>query len=128
MKTTLVLFLMFLLVPGLSVRGQNNTKLSFREAEKALEWAFQCFDDGQVKFNRYAVEPLEVTYDLGLGKPEKMITVTFRITSTVKSNYSEYAYEVLSLQLDESGNLRGQSTGRRVGAVPVKQWKIVPNQ
>ena len=126
MKTTLVLLLMFLMVLGLSVHGQNSTKLSFREAENALERAFQCFDDGQVKFNRYAVEPLEVTYDL--GKPEKMITVTFRITSTVKSNYSEYAYEVLSLRLDESGNLQGQSTGRRVGAVPVKQWKIVPNQ
>jgi hypothetical protein len=126
MKTTRVLLVILLRVFGLSVRWQNSTNLSFREAENALERAFQYIDDGKVKFNRYALEPLEVTYDL--GKPERLISVTFRITSTVKSNYAEYAYDVLCLQLDESGNLRAQSTGRREGAVPVKQWKIVPNQ
>lgn len=131
MKTTLVLLLILLMVFGLSVRGQNSTNLSFREAENALERAFQYLDDGKVKFkeatiNRGDVEPLEVTYDL--GKPEKRISVAFRITSTVKSNYAEYAYEVLYLHLDDNGNLRGQSTGRHEGAVPVKQWKIVPNQ
>jgi membrane-associated protease RseP (regulator of RpoE activity) len=109
---------------------EQNAVLPFREPQKALEKAFEYIDGGKVRFKDAAVkhddvEPLSVSY--GFGQEAKRIAVEFRVKSTVSSNYSEYVYGVLSVQLDEQGRLLGQSEGEHHGAVPTKQWKILPN-
>ncbi len=111
--------------------------LRFREAQKALEKAFAYIDAGKVQFKDVTVkhddvEPLSVSYGFdnreNSALREKMITVDFRVKSTIRSNYAEYVYEDLLVHLDELGRLVGASTGEHQGEVPTKQWKILPHQ
>jgi hypothetical protein len=128
MRTRSVL-LVLLVLPAYLGFSDENPALPFRDAQKALQKAFEYIDSGKVQFKDNTikhgdVEPVSVSYGFEEGK--NLISVDFRVKSAVKSNYSEYVHGMLSVQLDEHGKLRGQSTYERHGTVPSKQWKITP--
>lgn len=101
----------------------------FAEARKAVDRAFDYIDRGKIQYKdvtvtRDDVEPLSVSYNF--DRPEREITVNFRVKSTVQSNYFELVYGIVSVNLDDQGYLLSQSTGEAHGGVPTKQWKIAP--
>jgi hypothetical protein len=129
MKPSILLLSMLVLLPVWAALSEQSAPLSFGEAEKALQKALEYIDSGKVQFKghtikREDVEVLCVSY--GFDAPEKQIAVDFRVKSTVKSNYFEYVFGVLSVYLDDHGRLRGQTAGERHSAAPNERWKITP--
>ena len=122
-----------LLISRRPVKGETpgqDAVLSFRDAQRALDRALAFIDGGKIQFQnatvtRDEVEPLRVDY--GFDQPDPLITVEFKMKNSASSNYAEYAYEVLSVQFDEEGQLRGQFGGNLRGEFPSKQWKLLPH-
>lgn len=129
MKMRAVLLFVSLVLPACVATTEQTAILPFGEAQKALGKAFEYIDAGKIRFKNAVVkhddvEPVSVSY--GFDRPEKLITVDFRVKSTVRSNYFEYVYGIVSIFLDQRGELRGQTGGEHQGGPPSKEGKIIP--